>query len=140
MNQVKGFLIEDLDGCEFVKDATAGHVLISFHRNFDGYETGKICVVYSDGSHKAIEPEEAQINIETGKWTVYRPSEVVEMGRPTWEDGYCDHPWRRFNGEEVELLGNKFIFSDVTLDGSILLELPPVYEERMAAVEKGRKE
>lgn len=66
------FCVEDIDGCEFVKSRSVGHMLISFDRDFDEFLTGKIRVVYADGSHKSISPEEAQTELDTGEWTVMR--------------------------------------------------------------------
>lgn len=82
MNPVKNFQIEDIDGCEFVLSKTIGKMMISWHHDFDGYETGKIHVVYPDASHKAIEEEEAQKRLDSGEWTVYRYSK---------EDNPCEH-------------------------------------------------
>lgn len=72
MKKVKDFQIEDIDGCEFVKSSVLGNMMISFHTDFDGYETGKIRTVYPDGSHGAISPEEAQAKIDNGEWTILR--------------------------------------------------------------------
>ncbi|MNO00262.1 hypothetical protein D3C81_2201210 [compost metagenome] len=72
MTEVKNFDISDIDGCEFVYSRILGKLLISWDRDFDGYETGKVRVVYSDGSGRAMTDEEAQKNLDSGEWTVYR--------------------------------------------------------------------
>lgn len=66
------FSIEDIDGCEFVKSNVIGNMMISFHQDFDGYYTGKIHVVYPDGSHALISRDEAQEKLDSGKWIVIR--------------------------------------------------------------------
>lgn len=66
------FNIEDIDGCEFVKNKSAGHMLISFDTDEMGYRTGKIRTVYADGSGGAIDQEEAQEHINSGYWKVIR--------------------------------------------------------------------
>ncbi|MED2934879.1 hypothetical protein P4308_22865 [Bacillus wiedmannii] len=67
------FLVEDIDGCEFVKVRSLGNALISYDQDFDGFMTGKIQIVYSDGSGSAISMEEAQGRIDSGEWTVIKP-------------------------------------------------------------------
>ncbi|MCP1285351.1 hypothetical protein NK358_27410 [Bacillus sp. S0635] len=67
------FQVEDIDGCEFVKVKSLGNALISYDQDFDGFMTGKIQVVYSDGSGSAISMEEAQGRIDSGEWTVIKP-------------------------------------------------------------------
>ncbi|WP_157930369.1 hypothetical protein, partial [Mycobacteroides abscessus] len=63
------FDISDIDGCEFVKSRVVGNMMISFHKDFDSCcYTGKILVVYADGSRKAISQEEAQAYIDSGEW------------------------------------------------------------------------
>ncbi|PGZ66480.1 hypothetical protein COF02_09175 [Bacillus cereus] len=71
--EVKNFQVEDIDGCEFVIVKSLGNALISYDHDFDGFMTGKIQVVYSDGSGSAISMEEAQGRIDTGEWTVIKP-------------------------------------------------------------------
>lgn len=66
------FDVEDIDGCEFVKSKDVGNMIISWHQDFDGYYTGKIKTVYPDGSHGLTDPEEAQKNFNSGKWTLVR--------------------------------------------------------------------
>lgn len=66
------FYIEDIDGCEFVVSKIVGRMLISFHRNADGYETGLIHCVYPDGSQCTKTEEEAQGKLDSGEWTVIR--------------------------------------------------------------------
>lgn len=72
MNEVKGFCIEDIDGCEFIKDSSVGKGIISFGHDFDGYPNGKIQVVWSDGSGSFRDPEYAQEQLNTGAWKVFR--------------------------------------------------------------------
>lgn len=72
MTKMNGFDITDIDGCEFVHSKSIGKMMISWHQDFDGYYTGKVHVVYPDASHNAMEPEEAQILLDSGEWTVYR--------------------------------------------------------------------
>lgn len=67
---LNNFRIEDIDGCEFVKSRDVGKMLISFHKDYDGYPTGKILVVYADGSQGAINQEEAQEKFDSGSWEV----------------------------------------------------------------------
>ncbi|MCV9886260.1 hypothetical protein [Metabacillus halosaccharovorans] len=64
--------IEDLDGCEFVKSSVVGKMMISHHQDFDGFYTGKIHVVYADGSQTAISREEAQQKIDKDEWVIIR--------------------------------------------------------------------
>ncbi|RFB60621.1 hypothetical protein DZB90_12130 [Bacillus thuringiensis] len=71
--EVTNFQVEDIDGCEFVKVKSLGNALISYDQDFDGFMTGKIQVVYSDGSGSAISMEEAQRRINSGEWTVIKP-------------------------------------------------------------------
>lgn len=66
------FQIEDIDGCEFVRSTRLGKMLISWHRDFDGYETGKVHVVYPDASHRVVTVEEAQRKIDIGEWIIFR--------------------------------------------------------------------
>lgn len=73
MTEVKDFDIADINGCEYVYSSICGKALISWDRDFDGYETGKVRVIYADGSGRPITVEEAQIKIEMGEWKVYRP-------------------------------------------------------------------
>lgn len=70
--RIYNFDIEDIDGCEFVKDSDVGKIMISYHYDFDGYPTGVIHVVYSDGSQTTTTPEEAQKNFDNEKWHVIR--------------------------------------------------------------------
>ncbi|PHA15500.1 hypothetical protein [Bacillus toyonensis] len=70
--EITNFQIEDIDGCEFVKVKGLGNALISHDHDFDGFMTGKIQVVYSDGSGSAISMEEAQERIDSGEWTVIK--------------------------------------------------------------------
>ncbi|MRA55423.1 hypothetical protein GH864_13210 [Bacillus thuringiensis] len=70
--EVTNFQVEDIDGCEFVKVKSLGNALISYDHDFDGFMTGKIQVVYSDGSGSAISMEEAQGRIDSGEWTVIK--------------------------------------------------------------------
>lgn len=72
MEALKNFEIHDIDGCEFVHSTVVGKMMISYHIDFDGFETGKIHVVYADASDKTIEPEEAQKRLDSGEWKVYR--------------------------------------------------------------------
>lgn len=66
------FQIEDMDGYEFVKDRSVGGVLISWERDDDEFLTGKVRVIYTDGSGGSISVEEAQKRIDTGHWTVIK--------------------------------------------------------------------
>lgn len=68
----ENFNIEDIDGYEFVKDRSVGGVLISWERDDDEFLTGKVRVVYTDGSGGSISVEEAQKRIDTGHWTVIK--------------------------------------------------------------------
>jgi hypothetical protein len=68
----KYFYIGDIDGCEFVKSTVVGKMMISHHQDFDGIYTGKIHVIYSDGSQTTKSREEAQKYINTGEWTIIR--------------------------------------------------------------------
>ncbi|EJR76670.1 hypothetical protein IK7_04743 [Bacillus cereus VD156] len=70
--EVANFQIEDIDGCEFVKVKGLGNALISYDHDFDGFMTGKIQVVYSDGSGSAISMEEAQGRVDSGEWTIIK--------------------------------------------------------------------
>lgn len=73
IQKVKKFRIEDIDGAEFVRDKDVGKLIISWDTEEYGVETGLVRVVYSDGSGKPIELEEAQRRLDSGEWTVYRP-------------------------------------------------------------------
>jgi len=66
------FCVDDIDGCEFVKSLGVGHMLVSFDTDSNGIPTGKIRVVYADGSSKAISYEEAQERFDSGYWKVVR--------------------------------------------------------------------
>lgn len=70
--KLEKFQIEDIDGCEFVKSIVIGNMIISHHQDFDGYYTGKIQIVYPDGSHGLTDQEEAQKKFDSGEWTVIR--------------------------------------------------------------------
>ncbi|MCU5196478.1 hypothetical protein OCE52_16875 [Bacillus mobilis] len=70
--EVTNFQVEDIDGCEFVKVKSLGNALISYDHDFDGFMTGKIQVVYSDGSGSAISTEEAQDRVDSGEWTIIK--------------------------------------------------------------------
>lgn len=70
--EVTNFQIEDIDGCEFVKVKSLGNALISYDHDFDGFMTGKVQVVYSDGSGSAISMEEAQGRVDSGEWTIIK--------------------------------------------------------------------
>ncbi|ASA22574.1 hypothetical protein [Paenibacillus donghaensis] len=72
MSQVENFDITDIDGCEFVYSRIVGKMLISWDRDFDGYETGKVRCIYADGSGRPVAEEEAQQKIDCGEWIVYR--------------------------------------------------------------------
>ncbi|MBY5229338.1 hypothetical protein [Bacillus paranthracis] len=72
LKEVTNFQVEDIDGCEFVKVKGLGKALISYDHDFCGFITGKIQVVYSDGSGGAISMKEAQACIDSGKWTVVK--------------------------------------------------------------------
>ncbi|MGG3890260.1 hypothetical protein [Metabacillus fastidiosus] len=70
---VKDFDVDNIDGCEFVKSSVSGKLLISFHHDYEsGYPTGKIQVVYPDGSSGLLDCNEAQRKVDSGEWTVYR--------------------------------------------------------------------
>ncbi|WP_426447601.1 hypothetical protein ACP26L_25690 [Paenibacillus sp. S-38] len=100
MNHVKNFQIEDIDGCEFVKCSSVGNMMISFHRDEDGYETGHIRTVYPDGSHGWVTPEKAQSKLDSGEWKVYRIDKTSrqilraagfeEHVMDQWSDAECD--------------------------------------------------
>lgn len=66
------FNVYDIDGCEFVKCSSAGYMLVSFDSDDFGCLTGKIRVVYADGSSTAISFEEAQEKFNSGHWKVIR--------------------------------------------------------------------
>lgn len=70
--EVTNFQVEDIDGCEFVKVKGLGNALISYDHDFDGFMTGKIQVVYSDGSGSAISTEKAQEHVDSGEWTIIK--------------------------------------------------------------------
>lgn len=72
MNAIVEFQIEDIDGCEFVECISMGKMLISHHQDFDGYYTGKIHVVYSDGSQRTVDLDKAQKYLDKRIWTVFR--------------------------------------------------------------------
>lgn len=72
MTKVNNFDITDIDGCEFANSTIVGRMLISWDRDFDGYETGKVRAIYADGSGRSVTVEEAQLKIDMGEWTVYR--------------------------------------------------------------------
>lgn len=65
------FHVNDIDGCEFVKDSLVGKALISHDHTFEGY-TGKIRYVFPDGSGGVISREEAQEKFDDGEWEVRR--------------------------------------------------------------------
>lgn len=104
MTELKDFQIEDIDGCEFVRSSIVGKILISWHRDEDGCETGKIHVVYPDASQREIEQGEAQKRLDSGEWTVFRteiePQYITETcpicggggfsGQGTGYDDVCD--------------------------------------------------
>ncbi|MEK5069797.1 hypothetical protein [Sporosarcina sp. FSL K6-1508] len=67
------FCIDDIDGCEFIHDTSIGKAIISLETDGEwGTPTGRIEVVYPDGSVGKIEPDDAQQMIDIGKWIVYR--------------------------------------------------------------------
>ncbi|MBP1906827.1 hypothetical protein J2Z32_003491 [Paenibacillus turicensis] len=72
MIEIENFDITDIDGCEFAYEKGIGKMIISWHRDFDGYPTGKVRIVYSDGSGRAKSVEEAQRAIDNGEWIIYR--------------------------------------------------------------------
>lgn len=79
INKFQNFQIEDIDGCEFGNAPRLGKILISRYWDDEGMPTGMIQAVYSDGSYSVVKPEEAQKNIDSGEWEVFRQSsEEVE--------------------------------------------------------------
>lgn len=73
MKPLKNFQIDDIDGCEFVKDTKIGKMLISYdHDGTWGHPTGLIQVVYPDGSSGRMDYSKAQKKLDSGEWTVYR--------------------------------------------------------------------
>lgn len=79
INKVQNFQIEDIDGCEFGYAPSLGKILISHYWDDEGMPTGMIQAVYSDGSYSVVKPKEAQNNIDSGDWVVFRESsEEVE--------------------------------------------------------------
>lgn len=67
-----GFDVNDIDGCEFVMSAGVGRMLVSFDTDSNEIPTGKIRVVYPDGSNAAMSYEEVQERFDTGYWKVIR--------------------------------------------------------------------
>jgi len=72
LNPAVGFLIEDVDGCEFIVSHSAGKAIISWDSDDEGNETGEILIVYPDGSYETLSNQEAQGKIDRYEWVVWR--------------------------------------------------------------------
>lgn len=73
MTEVQGFVMGDIDGCEFVFSRIVGHMLVSWDTAVDSEGWAKVLVIYADGSRRSVNQEEAQQKINCGEWKVYRP-------------------------------------------------------------------
>jgi hypothetical protein len=70
--EIPKFYIDDLDGTEFIRDSDVGKGMISYEYNSDGWWTGKVKVVWPDGSGQPVGLDDAQRFFDEGQWTLIR--------------------------------------------------------------------